>query len=96
MIHRLLIALACAAAVVPAWSQAPGRRMMIATDPVAYGRPQGGAQYVAEIRKVTSAPIRWEPAEKELQIAKYQSWPNYANNLQFVVRRYCGLWGRGT
>ena len=32
---------------------------VIATDPVAYGRPQGGAQYVAEIRKVTSAPIRY-------------------------------------
>src|SRR5882672_1138214 len=26
---------------------------VFASDPVAYGRPQGGAQYVAEIRKVT-------------------------------------------
>ncbi|MBM3821242.1 MAG: hypothetical protein FJW14_19810, partial [Acidimicrobiia bacterium] len=25
---------------------------VIATDPVGYGRPQGGAQYLAEIRKV--------------------------------------------
>jgi glyoxylase-like metal-dependent hydrolase (beta-lactamase superfamily II) len=32
---------------------------VIATDPVAYGRPQGGAQYVAEIRKVTDKPIRY-------------------------------------
>jgi glyoxylase-like metal-dependent hydrolase (beta-lactamase superfamily II) len=292
MIHRLLIALACAAAVLPAWSQAPSRPMIetrkvegtdnvyvfrhgnhqamfvvttdgvIATDPVAYGRPQGGAQYVAEIRKVTSAPIRyliyshhhydhiaggqafkdagativahrrakerlerlqdpatplpdqvmdkqrtlklggttleltyvglnhsdstlvmrlpkerilfvvdllpvgqfpgrgmidfhpleaeesikrilamdwerlipghpgpgdrlgtkkdvedqltllrdasetvkvaaregkcWDQAEKEVTLPKYESWPNYANNLPFVLRRYCGLWGRGT
>ena len=32
---------------------------VIATDPVAYGRPQGGAAYVAEIRKVTDKPIRY-------------------------------------
>src|SRR5687767_6438175 len=32
---------------------------VIATDPVAYGKPQGGAQYVAEIRKVTGAPIKY-------------------------------------
>jgi glyoxylase-like metal-dependent hydrolase (beta-lactamase superfamily II) len=38
----------------------------------------------------------WEPAEKELQLPKYQSWPGYANNRPFVLRRNCGLWGRGT
>jgi len=38
----------------------------------------------------------WEPAEKELKLPKYEKWPGYENNLQFVVRRYCGLWGRGT
>jgi glyoxylase-like metal-dependent hydrolase (beta-lactamase superfamily II) len=38
----------------------------------------------------------WEPAEKEVKLPKYESWPGYENNLQFVVRRYCGLWGRGT
>lgn len=38
----------------------------------------------------------WEPAEKELKLPKYEQWPGYANNLPFVLRRYCGLWGRGT
>ncbi len=38
----------------------------------------------------------WEPAEKEFKLSKYESWPGYANNLPFVARRYCGLWGRGT
>ena len=38
----------------------------------------------------------WEPAETELRIPKYASWPGYENNLQFAVRRYCALWGRGT
>lgn len=38
----------------------------------------------------------WEPAEKEVKLPKYEKWPNYEQNLQFVIRRYCGLWGRGT
>ena len=32
---------------------------VIATDPVGYGRPQGGAQHLAEIRKITNQPIRY-------------------------------------
>jgi len=38
----------------------------------------------------------WDGVEKEMKLPKYESWPGYANNLQFVLRRYCGLWGRGT
>jgi glyoxylase-like metal-dependent hydrolase (beta-lactamase superfamily II) len=38
----------------------------------------------------------WEPAENEVKLPKYEKWPNYAANLQFVTRRYCLLWGRGT
>jgi glyoxylase-like metal-dependent hydrolase (beta-lactamase superfamily II) len=38
----------------------------------------------------------WEPAEKEVKLPKYEKWPGYEANLQFVMRRYCGLWGRGT
>jgi glyoxylase-like metal-dependent hydrolase (beta-lactamase superfamily II) len=32
---------------------------VIVTDPVSYGRPTGGEQYLAEIRKVTNQPIRY-------------------------------------
>lgn len=32
---------------------------VIATDPIAYGRPTGGQTYVDEIRKVTDKPIRY-------------------------------------
>ena len=32
---------------------------VIVTDPVSYGRPQGGAQYLAEVRKITDKPIRY-------------------------------------
>jgi glyoxylase-like metal-dependent hydrolase (beta-lactamase superfamily II) len=38
----------------------------------------------------------WEPAEKEFKLPKYEKWPGYEQNLPFVARRYCGLWGRGT
>jgi glyoxylase-like metal-dependent hydrolase (beta-lactamase superfamily II) len=38
----------------------------------------------------------WDAAEKEFAMPKYENWPGYKNNLQFVARRYCGLWGRGT
>ena len=32
---------------------------VIATDPIGYGRPQGGATYVSEIKKVTNQPIKY-------------------------------------
>jgi glyoxylase-like metal-dependent hydrolase (beta-lactamase superfamily II) len=32
---------------------------VIATDPIAYGRPTGGQDYVAEIKKVTDKPIKF-------------------------------------
>ena len=38
----------------------------------------------------------WDTAEKEVKLPKYEKWPGYAAGLPFVVRRYCGLWGRGT
>jgi len=38
----------------------------------------------------------WDAVEKEMKLPKYENWPGYQNNLQFVLRRYCGLWGRGT
>jgi glyoxylase-like metal-dependent hydrolase (beta-lactamase superfamily II) len=37
----------------------------------------------------------WEPVESQLKLPKYASWAGYEANLPFVLRRYCGLWGRG-
>jgi glyoxylase-like metal-dependent hydrolase (beta-lactamase superfamily II) len=50
----------------------------------------------AEIKKLGQDGKCWEPVEKDFKLPKYESWPNYANGLPFVARRYCGLWGRGT
>ena len=38
----------------------------------------------------------WDAVEKETKLPKYESMPGYAGGLPFVLRRYCGLWGRGT
>ena len=38
----------------------------------------------------------WNPAEAEIQFDRYKDMPGYANGRPYVVRRYCGLWGRGT
>ncbi len=50
----------------------------------------------AAIQKLAREGKCWEPAEKEFTLEKYAQWPGYANGLQFIARRYCGLWGRGT
>ena len=50
----------------------------------------------AQMKKMGQEGKCWEPAEKEFKLPKYASWPGYENGLQFVARRYCGLWGRGT
>jgi glyoxylase-like metal-dependent hydrolase (beta-lactamase superfamily II) len=50
----------------------------------------------AEVQKWAREGKCWEPAEKEVKLEKYESWPGYQAGLPLVVRRYCGLWGRGT
>src|SRR5207249_8970483 len=50
----------------------------------------------AEMKPLGLAGKCWDEGEKTFKLAKYASWPGYQNNLQFIARRYCGLWGRGT
>jgi glyoxylase-like metal-dependent hydrolase (beta-lactamase superfamily II) len=50
----------------------------------------------AEMKVLAQAGKCWDPAEKELKMSKYESWPGYAGGLPLIARRYCGLWGRGT
>lgn len=50
----------------------------------------------AEMKKLAHAGKCWDAAEKEFQLPDYAAWPGYKTNLEFVARRYCGLWGRGT
>jgi glyoxylase-like metal-dependent hydrolase (beta-lactamase superfamily II) len=50
----------------------------------------------AEMKKLAQDGKCWDTAEKEFKLPGYEGWPGYANNLPFIARRYCGLWGRGT
>jgi len=50
----------------------------------------------AEVKTAAQAGKCWDAVEKDLKLPKYESWAGYQQNLQFVLRRYCGLWGRGT
>jgi glyoxylase-like metal-dependent hydrolase (beta-lactamase superfamily II) len=50
----------------------------------------------AEMKKLAQDGKCWDEAEKEFKLSDYAEWPGYKNNLQFIARRYCGLWGRGT
>jgi glyoxylase-like metal-dependent hydrolase (beta-lactamase superfamily II) len=50
----------------------------------------------SEVKNAAREGKCWDTAEKEVKLPKYESWPGYQANLPFVLRRYCGLWGRGT
>lgn len=50
----------------------------------------------AAVKAEAQAGKCWDAVEKDLKLPKYESSPGYANGLPMVVRRYCGLWGRGT
>jgi glyoxylase-like metal-dependent hydrolase (beta-lactamase superfamily II) len=54
-------------------------------------------QHVSDVVKEQARAGKcWNPAETETQFDRYKDMPNYANGRAYVVRRYCGLWGRGT
>jgi glyoxylase-like metal-dependent hydrolase (beta-lactamase superfamily II) len=50
----------------------------------------------AEVKKAAQEGKCWDTVEKEMKLPKYADWPNYETAMPFVLRRYCGLWGRGT
>ena len=50
----------------------------------------------AEVKKAAHEGKCWYTVEKEIKLPKYASIPGYEQALPFILRRYCGLWGRGT
>lgn len=50
----------------------------------------------AEVRSAAREGKCWDAVEKEMKLPKYANWSNYEAAMPFVLRRYCGLWGRGT
>jgi hypothetical protein len=58
--------------------------------------PLAGSQGSQSLGGQAHAGKCWDAVEKDLKLPKYESWPGYAQGLPYVLRRYCGLWGRGT
>ena len=50
----------------------------------------------ATVKAEAQAGGCWDRVEKEMKFQKYESMPGYEAGLPMVLRRYCGLWGRGT
>ena len=50
----------------------------------------------AAVKPAAQAGECWDGVEKGLKLPKYETWPGYETGLPMVLRRYCGLWGRGT
>jgi len=50
----------------------------------------------AAVKAEAQAGGCWDRVEKELKLPKYETMPGYESGLPMVLRRYCGLWGRGT
>ena len=80
--------------LIPGHPGAPGGRLGTKAD------AQAQLVFLQDASEAVKVAARegkcWDRVEKELKLPKYESWPGYQNNLPFVLRRYCGLWGRGT
>jgi glyoxylase-like metal-dependent hydrolase (beta-lactamase superfamily II) len=50
----------------------------------------------AEVKKQALDGKCWDAAERDTKLDKYKDLPGYEVGLPMVLRRYCGLWGRGT
>ena len=50
----------------------------------------------ATIKPEGQAGKCWRAVEKDMKFPKHESWPGYAVGLPMVLRRSCGVWGRGT
>jgi glyoxylase-like metal-dependent hydrolase (beta-lactamase superfamily II) len=79
--------------MIPGHPGQPGGRLGIKDD------AQAQLNFLRDASEAVKVAARegkcWDRVEKEMQLPKYENWPGYKNNLQFVLRRYCGLWGRG-
>lgn len=49
----------------------------------------------AEVKKAADAGKCFDPATKEIKLAKYEKWNNYETGLGANIERFCYWWGRG-
>jgi glyoxylase-like metal-dependent hydrolase (beta-lactamase superfamily II) len=49
----------------------------------------------AEVKKASAAGKCFDPATKEVRLSQHATLQNYDQNIEWVIHRYCGYWGRG-
>lgn len=49
----------------------------------------------AEVKKASEAGKCFDPATKEVRVPKFATLNNYEQNIEWVIHRWCGYWGRG-
>jgi glyoxylase-like metal-dependent hydrolase (beta-lactamase superfamily II) len=49
----------------------------------------------AEVKKSSEAGKCFDPATKEVRLPKFGTMANYEQNIEWVIHRWCGYWGRG-
>jgi glyoxylase-like metal-dependent hydrolase (beta-lactamase superfamily II) len=48
-----------------------------------------------EVKKASDTGKCFSPADKEVRLPKFGTLANYEQNIEWVVHRWCGYWGRG-
>ena len=48
-----------------------------------------------EVKKASDAGKCFDPAVKDVRLPQYGTLANYEQNIEWVIHRYCGYWGRG-
>ncbi len=49
----------------------------------------------AEVKPLAQAGQCWDGVEDTVKLEKWATYPGVEAALPFVLRRYCGVWGRG-
>ena len=49
----------------------------------------------SEVKKASGEGKCFDPAVKEVRLPKYATLAGYEQNIEWVIHRYCGYWGRG-
>jgi glyoxylase-like metal-dependent hydrolase (beta-lactamase superfamily II) len=49
----------------------------------------------AEVKKASDEGKCFDPAVKDVRLPKYGTLTGYEQNIEWVIHRYCGYWGRG-
>jgi glyoxylase-like metal-dependent hydrolase (beta-lactamase superfamily II) len=48
-----------------------------------------------EVKKASDSGKCFDPATKEVRLQQYNTLAGYEQNIEWVIHRYCGYWGRG-